>query len=278
VSDPEPEWRRLNRANWDERVPIHLASSTHYGMERLTRRPPAIDPIAADALGPVDGLEILHLQCHFGMDTLNLAKMGASVTGVDFSAPAIEAARRLAGEIGMADRARFVLSDVYEAPAALPRSASFDRVFVSWGTLCWLPDVRAWARVVAHFLRPGGWLGFADAHPFMYVYDSATKAADGMPGWYVPYLGREPSRMDTPGTYADPAVWMTNTETVEFLHPVSDIVAGLEDAGLRVERFREHDSIVWKSFDILVEAERFGYRWPDRPWLPLSMSLRAVKD
>src|SRR5690242_19495257 len=150
----EPEWRRANRANWDERVPLHLNSTLHYDQTRLRAGQGRLDPIAAEVLGPFDGLRVLHLQCHFGMDTLALAQHGAEVVGVDFSAPAVDAARGLARELGLAGRARFVISDVYESPAALAEPASFDRVFVSWGALCWLPDMRAWARVVASYLKP----------------------------------------------------------------------------------------------------------------------------
>lgn len=271
----EPDWRRLNRANWDERVSVHLNAPLHYRRERLTTLPPAVDPLATAALGPVDGLDILHLQCHFGMDTLNLARLGARVVGLDFSAPAIAAARDLTAELGLGDRASFVCADVYEAPTALPRPAAFDRVFVSWGALCWLPDIAAWARVVAHFLRPGGYLALAEAHPYAYVFDSATATADGMPGWYVPYLGRTPHHQTNTIDYADPEARLANADTVEFLHPIADILNGLTDAGLVVERFQEHDSIVWQMFTCLIADGSTGYRWPDKPWLPLSYSLRA---
>lgn len=271
----EPEWRRLNRANWDEKVPIHLNAPLHYARDRLTTRPPAVDPLAAAVLGPVDGLDVLHLQCHFGMDSLNLARLGARVVGLDFSAPAIEAARELATELGLDGRASFVNADVYDAPSTLPRAGDFDRVFVSWGALCWLPDMAGWARVVAHFLRPGGYLALAEAHPFAYVFDNAKASPDGMPGWYAGYLERQPHHENNPIDYADPTARLVNSRTVEFIHPISDILNGLMDAGLRIERFQEHDSIVWQMFTPLVGDDRAGFRWPDRPWLPLSFSLRA---
>ncbi|MBS0640466.1 MAG: class I SAM-dependent methyltransferase, partial [Proteobacteria bacterium] len=229
-----------------------------------------------DMLGPVAGLRVLHLQCHFGMDTLTLAQQGASVTGVDFSAPAVDAARRLAQEVGLADRARFVLSDVYEAPAAL-RGERFDRVFASWGALCWLPDIRAWAQVVAQFLQPGGWLALADAHPTAYVFDSRTATADGRPGWWVPYLGREAAIEESAEDYADPAATLRNTRTHQWLHPLGDIVTALLEAGLTLARLQEHDAVPWLLFNCLQRSADTLYRWPDQPWLPLSFSLRAVK-
>ena len=211
------------------------------------------------------------------MDSLTLAQQGAHVTGVDFSVPAIEAARTLAADLGLADRARFIVSDVYETAAALPEPASFDRVFVSWGALCWLPDMRAWAKVVAHFLKPNGWLALADAHPAAYVFDSRTATPDGMPGWWVPYTAAVPLIEDRSEDYADPGAILRNTRTHEWLHPLGDVITALLDAGLRLDRFAEHDRIVWQMFDCLIRDETGYYRWPDKPWLPLSYSLRAVK-
>src|SRR6185437_2712214 len=165
----EPAWRTANQANWDERVAVHLQSRRHYDQAPLRAGAATLDPIVTDVLGPVAGLEILHLQCHFGLDSLTLAQHGARVVGLDFSAPAIEAARRLAAELKLSDRAQFVASDVYEAAAALPEHARFDRILVSWGALCWLPDMIAWAALIARFLKPGGWLALAEAHPAAYV-------------------------------------------------------------------------------------------------------------
>ena len=272
-----PDWRALNQANWDERVPIHVNSPYMYDLAALRAGKDRLDPIATEALGPVDGLRVLHLQCHFGMDSLTLAQQGASVTGVDFSPPAIETAKALAMELGLSNRARFVEANVYDAPTALPEPGTFDRVFVSWGALCWLPDMTAWARVVAGFLKPGGFLALAEAHPAAYVFDDMTATADGRPGWYMPYLGREPIPEDRPEDYADPTARLQNSRTVEFPHPLSDILMALIDAGLRIDRFHEHGSITWHMFTHLVKHGPGDYRWPDKPWLPLSYSLRAAK-
>ena len=272
-----PDWRALNQANWDERVPIHVNSPYMYDLAALRAGKDRLDPIATEALGPVDGLRVLHLQCHFGMDSLTLAQQGASVTGVDFSPPAIETAKALAMELGLSNRARFVAANVYDAPTALPEPGTFDRVFVSWGALCWLPDMTAWARVVAGFLKPGGFLALAEAHPAAYVFDDMTATADGRPGWYMPYLGREPMLEDRPEDYADPTARLQNSRTVEFLHPLSDILMGLINAGLRIDRFHEHGGVTWPMFTHLVKHGPGDYRWPDKPWLPLSYSLRAAK-
>lgn len=273
----EPEWLRANKANWDERVAIHVGSRSMYDQTDLRAGRARLDSMCSAVLGPLPGLKILHLQCHFGMDSLTMAQAGAEVVGLDFSAPAIETARELASELGLAERARFVASDVYEAASALDATGAFDRVFVSWGALCWLPDMAAWGKVVAHFLKPGGWLALADAHPAAYVFDSGNKTADGMPGWFMPYLGRAPLIDDRTEDYADPDAVLKNTRTHEWLHPISDILMGLIGAGLRIDQFNEHDSVRWPMFDCLVQDGSGGFRWPDKRWLPLSFSLRAIK-
>ncbi len=164
------DWRALNRANWDERVPIHLGAKS-YDLGPLRAGRGRLHTIEEAELGPVGGLRVLHLQCHFGRDSLTLAQRGADVVGLDFSEPAIAAARVLASDLGLEARARFVAADVYDAPAAIPDAHAFDLVYVTWGALWWLPDVRRWAEVVAHFLKPGGRLYLADGHPSAFVYD-----------------------------------------------------------------------------------------------------------
>ena len=199
---PEHDWRALNRANWDERVPIHLGAKS-YDLGPLRAGRGRLHAIEEAELGPVDGLRVLHLQCHFGRDSLTLAQRGADVVGLDFSEPAIAAARELASELGLQARARFVAADVYDAPAAIPDAHAFDLVYVTWGALWWLPDVRRWAEVVAHFLKPGGRLYLADGHPTAFVYDDEAQTADGMPGLFVPYFHRQALLLDDTRDYAD---------------------------------------------------------------------------
>lgn len=273
-----PDWLVLNLANWNERVSIHLnAPPLHYDLGPLKQGKQQLEPIAAGILGPVQGLRVLHLQCHFGQDTLTLAQQGATVTGLDFSPPAITAARSLAADLGLTDRARFVQANVYDAEAAINEPGSFDRVFVSWGALVWLPDVSAWARIVASFLKPNGFLALAEAHPAACVFDDRTATADGRPGWYAPYLARQPLIENQPEDYADPSARLKNSRTVEFLHPLSDVIMSLINAGLRIERFHEHTSITWQLFACLEKRGPSEHVWPDKPWLPLSFSLRAAK-
>ena len=269
------DWLALNRANWDERVPVHLASP-EYDLTTLRSGRRRLDVLTEAMLPPLAGLRVLHLQCHFGRDTLVLAGQGADVTGVDFSPPAIAAAQALAAELGLP--AHFVLSDVYGAPAVLPGPASFDLVFTTWGTIAWLPDVAAWARVVAGFLRPGGRLLFLDAHPAALVFDDLTAGGDGWPGRFMPYFGGAPLVLDDPKDYADPAAQLRNERQVNWLHPVSVILAALRDAGLRLDALQEHPRLTWQMFRCLVRDGDGLWTWPDRPWLPLSLGLMAIRD
>jgi SAM-dependent methyltransferase len=269
----------LNRANWDERVPIHLGPR---GYDLAPHRAGAgrLDALAEAELGPVTGLRVMHLQSHLGDDSIAIAQRGAAaVVGVDFSPAAVAAAARLAAECGVG-HARFVLSDVLQAPQALPQEAGgFDLVFVSWGTICWLPDVAAWARTIAFFLRPGGALYFADAHPLVRCFDAPGGTVDdsGRPALAIPYFDRGAQVFDDPSDYMDETARLSNTRTVEWMHTLSDILGALREAGLRLEWLREHPRLAWRMFLHLVRDAEGMWTWPGRPWLPLAISLRALR-
>jgi SAM-dependent methyltransferase len=261
-------------------VPIHLGPN---GYDLSSQRASAgrLDAIVEAELGPVAGLRVLHLQSHLGDDSIALAQRGAAeVVGVDFSPAAIAAATRLAAECNVPN-ARFVLSDVLAAPDAMPHEAQrFDLVFTSWGTVCWLPDIAAWARSVAFFLRRGGALHFTDAHPIARVFDApgATPDAQGRPICAIPYFDRSPQVFGDPSDYMDATARLANSRTVEWMHSLADILGALHAAGLRLEWLREHPRIVWRMFPWLVRDADGLWTWPARPWLPLSLSLRAVRD
>jgi SAM-dependent methyltransferase len=269
-------WRELNLASWDERVGIHL-KAPGYDLAPLRAGKGRLNAVEEAELGSVDGLRVLHLQCHFGADTLALAQRGASVVGLDFSPAAITAANALAQELGLADRARFVCADLYDAPQAIAEPAAFDLVYVSWGATCWLPDIRRWAEIVAQFLKPGGRLYYADAHPTAYIFDDFAPEPDGRPGWFSPYLERQPLKYTDPNDYADPTARLENATNVGWLHPLSDIVTGLIDAGLSLDWLHEHASLPWRMFKVLEKRDDGDWHWPDRPWLPLAVSLKATR-
>src|SRR5262245_37794091 len=209
------DWREANRAHWDESVGVHLGPGG-YDLSALRAGCGQLNEIEEKELGDVRGLRILHLQCHFGHDSLALAQRGAEVVGLDFSRPAIEAARNLAAELGLTAQARFVEADLYDAAVAVAEPASFDRVFITWGAICWLPDIGRWAHIVAHFLKPGGALYLAEGHPAAHVFDDAAPHPSGLPGYFAPYFGREPIVTDDARDYVDPDARLTNARIVAF--------------------------------------------------------------
>lgn len=280
-ADPAPErdWRALNLASWEERTAIHLGPR---GYDRSSHRAGAgrLDAIVEAELGPVAGLRILHLQCHTGDDSVALAQRGAAeVVGVDFSPSAVAAATAFAAECGVAGT-RFVQADLYDAPAALPgRAGGFDLVFTTWGTIGWLPDLPGWARVIAHFLRPGGALYFADAHPAALVLDEqgAPADAEGRPGWFIPYFERNAFIFEDPADYADQTAKLAHNRTVQWLHGLGDILAAVRGVGLTLDWLQEHPRLTSPLWSSLVRDADGLWTWPGRAWLPLGLSLRAVR-
>jgi SAM-dependent methyltransferase len=272
----DPDWRSANRANWDERVAVHLGAAC-YELESLRAGRGRLNPIEEAEFGPFEGRRVLHLQCHFGRDSLILASRGATVVGLDFSKPAIAAARELAADLRLTERARFVEADLYDAPSAIPEPGAFDLVFVTWGAINWLPDIRRWAEIVAHFLKPGGALYLAEGHPAALVLDDAAPGESAMPRWFAPYFSDKALVIDNPSDYADETARLTHARTYEWLHPLGAVVTALIDAGLTLRWLHEHDAVPWRMFKLLVEGADGMYRWPDRPWLPLAFSLRAER-
>ncbi|MER7706726.1 methyltransferase [Kitasatospora sp. NPDC097605] len=266
---PTPaDWLAANRANWDGRVPVHVASD-FYDVPGFVEGKESLRDFELAEVGEVSGKSLLHLQCHFGQDTLSWARHGATVTGLDFSRPAVETATELAGRIGM-DSARFVVSDVYEAVAALD-GQRFDIVYTGLGALCWLPDLTRWARTVASLLAPGGFLYLAEFHPFGDIL-----AEDGRTVEYD-YFHAEGRVWDEPGTYTDGEVASTvPAVTVDWQHGIGEVVSALVAAGLRIEFLHEHDFTVFARFPVLEHDGVF--RLPEgQPRVPLMYSLRASR-
>jgi 2-polyprenyl-3-methyl-5-hydroxy-6-metoxy-1,4-benzoquinol methylase len=263
----------VNRRNWDERVPVHRADRTgFYAVEKFRRGGDVLGPIESGEIGDVSGKQLLHLQCHFGLDTLSLARRGAGVTGLDFSAPAIETARELAADAGLA--ARFVHSDVYDAHAAL--AEAFDVVYSSWGAICWLHDIRAWTAIVARFLSPGGFLYMAEAHPAAMPLEQEGERLY----WRDPWRSApdEPIGYDVATTYTGDDAVFANTRGYNWNHALSDILCGLIDHGLRIDFLHEHETVPWYMFPKMTAVGDGMYRLPDGyPRIPLSFSLKASK-
>ncbi|MYS86004.1 class I SAM-dependent methyltransferase [Embleya scabrispora] len=262
------DWRVVNRANWDERVPIHTASE-FYDVAGFVAGKDALRDFELAEVGDVAGRTLLHLQCHFGLDTLSWARRGAVVTGLDFSEPAVAAATDLAARIGV-DTARFVTSDVYDAVDTL-EGRTFDIVYTGLGALCWLPDVDRWARTVADLVAPGGFLYLAEFHPFADVLAEDGRTVE------LDYFRRDAQTWDEPGTYADMAAPTSANVTIEWQHGIGDVVSALTAAGLRLEFLHEHDFSLFARFPILERNDGI-YRFPaDHRRVPLIYSLRATK-
>ena len=264
----EPRFE-ANRANWDERVGVHTRSA-FYDVEGWLRDAPGPRQRERDALGDVDGATLVHLQCHFGMDTLQWARAGALVTGVDFSPPAIETATALAQRAGLSERARFVCANVYDAVAAL-EGERFDVVYVSLGALCWLPDVAEWGRVVAALLAPGGRLYLHDVHPFTFSFDD-----DGERVIYGYFEESDsPFVADENTTYTDGGL-LSSTRTYEWNHALGEIVAAVLAPGLVLDALTEHDWTDYRAFPWLEEVTPGNFTVPrGRPRIPLTFTLLA---
>jgi SAM-dependent methyltransferase len=259
-----------NLAHWNE-VTAHHVVSPMYRTDDFRRGEIVLDPVVRNAIGDVAGKRLLHLQCHFGLDTLSLARMGASVTGLDFSPAALEQARALAAEAGI--DATFVCADVLAPPPGL---TGFDIVFASWGAIFWIADLAAWMRVAAAALAPGGRLFLCEGHPAMLMLDE--RAPPGAPltvRW--PWDSAEPI-VDV-GDLDYTGAKVAANRTVGYLHGLARILGAAMDAGLTVRRFTEGDRVPWKALDQLVQVDR-GY-WalpPGAPFVPLSFALEAWKE
>jgi SAM-dependent methyltransferase len=264
-----------NRALWDEWTGIHVRSE-FYDVEgwKAGNDPIGLRPFVREEVADVAGKDLLHLQCHFGLDTLGWARLGARVTGADFSERAIAQARALAAETGL--DATFVVSDVADLPAVL--EGDFDLVFTSFGVLGWLPDVPRWAEVVAHFVRPGGRFYLAEAHPFAQVFDddqAATEPRLRYDYWHSP----EPLEFPTEGSYADRTAHVEQPVEYGWQHHMGEIVSSLAGAGLRIEFLHEFPFAVWQMYPFMVEVGPHTWRLP-APFdgrLPLTFSLAATK-
>jgi SAM-dependent methyltransferase len=271
------DYREINRASWDDRVAAHVASPD-YAVARFSEDSSFLSEVVsfdAPRLGDIAGLDAVHLQCHIGTDTVSLARLGARMTGLDFSAPALEQGRRLAAAVGL--DVEFVQSDLYGAPAALGRER-FDLVYTGIGALCWLPDIRRWAEVVASVLRPGGRFFMREGHPVL--WSLADPRPDGLLVLEYPYFEqREATVWDEGGTYVETDQVFTHNVTHEWNHGLGEIVTALFGAGLELTALEEHDSVPWDAMPGQMTAIGGGeFRLTDRPErLPHSYTLQACR-
>jgi len=272
------EFLKANLASWDESVVLHVASEL-YDVESFRAGRSSLSALELGELGSSvsEGTRLLHLQCHFGLDTLSWARRGAVVTGVDFSGEGIAAARALADDVGLSARATFVHSDIESLPEAL--EGRFDVVYTSWGALIWLGDLERWAEVVAHFLAPGGVFYVAEFHPYAYLLaDDSTQ--DSLRVGYPYFQYGEPQRFDEEGDYADPTARPRHTVTYEWNHGFAEILDPLLRRGLRLRFLHEFPyTIPGLPFPFLERCEdgllRVKGHHDD---VPLSFSLLMTKE
>ena len=272
-----PEQLGANRALWDELTAIH-EQSAFYDVEGFLAGASSLGAIELDELGgEVAGRRLLHLQCHFGLDTLSWARRGATVTGVDFSGQAVALARRLAAQSGLS--ATFIESDVYDLPGVLRER--FDIVFTSWGVLCWLPDLARWARLIADALAPGGVFYLLDFHPFLFALSDESEQPVLGEDFYFHRAEPHAWANDGGGSYADRQATVTAPIQYEWDHPLGEIVTALFDAGLALEFLHEFGSLPMPGLDwpcIAVNPDgSFGLRGR-RGAFPMAFSVKARRS
>ena len=266
----------LNKANWDQRAPLH-AASPGYALERFRGDPGFLSRVVAfdrPRLGDIAGLRGIHLQCHIGTDTLSLSRLGARMSGLDFSGPALAEARKLAADTGAG--IDYHEADVHDAADVLG-AGEFDLVYTGIGALCWLPNVARWAGVVAKLLRPGGRLFIREGHPMLWSLDETSD-----PAWpRFPYFEHdEPLVFDEDTTYVETDAKLTSTTTHSWNHSLGEIITALLDHGMTLTAFTEHDSVPWNAIpgQMTHDEERDEWRMTEHPRrVAASYTLQAVK-
>ena len=269
------EYRVANRANWDDRVTVHWQPDA-YDAPGFAADPARITGVVGrdrEYVGDVAGLRLLHLQCHFGMDTLSWARLGAHVTGIDFSEKAVAAARRLADESGTPGK--FVVSDLYDTASVLA-GEEFDILYTGVGALNWLPDIDEWGGVVDAMLAPGGLFYMREGHPVLWSLAWDEEEPGRLEITFPYFETQEPIPWDDDTTYLGTGT-LAHTRTYEWNHAISEVMAALTTRGLLIDMFVEHRALEWKGHPSMTESEDGLWRLPEghRDLIPLMYSLRA---
>ena len=266
MDSPEQNYLEKNKASWNNRTEYHVKSD-FYGMEAFKAGKSSLKGIELALLGDIKGKSILHLQCHFGQDSLSLARMGAKVTGVDLSDKAIDHARQINDELGL--DARFICCDVYSLPEHLIEK--FDLVFTSYGTIGWLPDMDKWANIVAQYLKPSGQLVFADFHPVVWMFDDEFD--------FIQYrYFKSEAIIDTQsGTYADRTAPIEIVD-ISWNHSIAEVLNSLLQKGMELVDLQEYDYSPYDCFsgmEKLAEDKYIVKKMGNK--LPLVYSIVARK-
>lgn len=256
----------INKKTWDNKTEVHVDSDFYANADFLDGKS-SLKDIELNLLGDITGKKILHLQCHFGQDTLSFARMGAKATGVDLSDKAIEKAREFNTQLGL--EAQFICCDLYDLPNHL--NEQFDIVFTSYGTIGWLPDLDKWAKVVLQFLKPNGKFVFAEFHPVVWMFDNDFKEV------FYSYFNIEPIIEEETGTYADKNAPI-ETKTITWNHPTSEVLNALIQNGLELNSFDEYDYSPYNCFNETEEFEPGKFRIKHlQNKIPMVFSLVATK-
>jgi len=256
----------INRNSWNKKTEIHI-NSEFYDMEGFLKGKSSLNKIELDLLGDVQNKTILHLQCHFGQDTISLSRMGAISTGVDFSNKAIDNARKIARQCQT--DTQFICCDIYDLVNHLDHK--FDIVFTSYGTIGWLPDLDKWAKIITHFLKPGGKFVFAEFHPYIWMYDDFFKSIK------YDYFKSEAIIETESGTYADKKAAIKQ-KYISWNHSLSEVLGSLLKNGMELRSFEEFDYSPYNCFNNTLKVSEnkytiktFGNK------IPIVYSLSAIK-
>jgi SAM-dependent methyltransferase len=261
------DYIKLNKDSWDKRVATHF-DSAFYAMDEFMKGHTSLNEIELSILGDIKDKSVLHLQCHFGQDTLSLSRMGAKCTGVDFSGEAISKARELNAKLGL--DCDFICSDIYELPKQLDKK--FDIVFASYGTIGWLPDMDRWAEIVSHFLKDSGIFVFVEFHPVVWMFDEHF----GNIGYN--YFNAEPIIESTTGTYAEKGSEIKH-ETISWNHNLAEVINALLHSGLKLQSFMEYDYSPYNCFNGMEKTGEKKFRIKHLGnKIPLVYSIKAIKE
>ena len=264
-------YRCANQKMWDQFVAIN-AQSEMYKLDAFKKGENKLKALELSEVGDVKGKSLLHLQCHFGMDTLSWARMGANVTGMDFSSKGIEMAQSLSSELKIPGK--FICSDLYDLPQHLDEQ--FDIIFTSYGVLCWLPDITKWAQIVARYVKPGGFFYMAEFHPFEYVFDDGKDVKDLKVRY--PYFQEGPLEFVADGSYADPVAKIEPQKEYEWTHGVGEVITSLIAAGLNLDFFHEFPYACFADLPFMEKDTDGNWRLPtEMPAIPLTYSIKATK-
>lgn len=265
------EYFKTNQQLWDDITGIHVQSQ-FYDVTGFKKGRCSLQAVEVAEVGDVTGKSLLHLQCHFGQDTLSWARRGANVMGIDFSQKGIGQAKLLAEELNIP--AAFLCCNLFDLPEHL--DSTFDIVYTSVGVLLWLDDLGRWAQIISHFLKPGGIFYIHEFHPTLWMFDDEGDIKQ--PTLRYPYFkSNEPMYLESEGDYADPDATI-NSSSYEWSHGLGEIVTALINAGLQIEFLHEFNSCCIQALPCLTQGEDGLWRYDGLPGgLPLAFSIKAVK-